>query len=180
MKSMFKGLMAKSNTTMLVIVVIVVGLLIWGLMSYSKSKGSVMDSMTATPPLPVSSKLVDNAAPVQHVAPTVTQPATSCSAGYTVQSVANPADLLPVDSNAANWGPNAVTPPLPSGQPFPTDMINRAVVIGLDTIGSSLRNANLDLRSDPVIPKSSVGPWNNSTIEPDLMRVPLELGCGPR
>jgi hypothetical protein len=25
-----------------------------------------------------------------------------------------------------------------------------------------------------------VSPWLNSTIEPDLMRVPLEVGCGPQ
>jgi hypothetical protein len=26
----------------------------------------------------------------------------------------------------------------------------------------------------------AVGPWNNSTISPDLSRRPLEIGCGPR
>jgi len=41
-----------------------------------------------------------------------------------------------------------------------------------------MKNANLQLRSDPTIAKQNVGPWNNSTYEPDLARVPLELGCG--
>jgi len=39
-----------------------------------------------------------------------------------------------------------------------------------------MRNANLQLRSDPVIAKKDVGPWMTSTIEPDLARTPLELG----
>jgi hypothetical protein len=47
----------------------------------------------------------------------------------------------------------------------------------LDTIGQTMKNANLQLRSDPVIQKGDIGPWNQSTIEPDLMRVPLEVGC---
>lgn len=46
--------------------------------------------------------------------------------------------------------------------------------IGIDTQGSSLRNANYQLRADPPNPRVSVGPWMNSTIEADLLRKPLE------
>lgn len=49
---------------------------------------------------------------------------------------------------------------------------------GINTVGGSLRNANLQVRSEPPNPTKAVSPWMNSTIEPDLMRVPLELGCG--
>ena len=49
--------------------------------------------------------------------------------------------------------------------------------IGVDTVGQSLRNANLQVRSEPPNPQGSVGPWMNSTIEPDLQRKPLEIGC---
>jgi hypothetical protein len=52
--------------------------------------------------------------------------------------------------------------------------------IGLDTTGQTLRNANQQLRSDPVIPKKDVSPWLQSTIEPDLGRTSLELGYGCR
>lgn len=45
---------------------------------------------------------------------------------------------------------------------------------GMDTQGSSLRNANHQLRSDPPNPRKPVGPWLTSTIDPDLMRRPLE------
>jgi hypothetical protein len=38
----------------------------------------------------------------------------------------------------------------------------------------------LQLRSDPIIQKQDIGPWNQSTIEPDLARVPLEVGYGAR
>jgi hypothetical protein len=58
------------------------------------------------------------------------------------------------------------------------DLLDAGYLIGLDTIGQTLRNANLQERSDPIIPKTNVGPWNNSTIEPDFGRVPLELGAG--
>lgn len=47
-------------------------------------------------------------------------------------------------------------------------------VIGVNTQGGSLRNANLDIRSAPPIDKKDVSPWLNSTISPDLYRRPLE------
>jgi hypothetical protein len=56
------------------------------------------------------------------------------------------------------------------------DLLQAGYHIGLDTIGQTLRNPNLQLRSDPIITKADVGPWNHSTIEPDYARVPLELG----
>ena len=56
------------------------------------------------------------------------------------------------------------------------DLLQAGYHIGLDTVGQTLRNANLQLRSDPVISKKDIGPWMNSTIEPDVARTPLELG----
>ena len=46
--------------------------------------------------------------------------------------------------------------------------------IGVNSVGQSLRNANLQLRSEPPNPQSQVSPWLNTTISPDLQR-PLEL-----
>ena len=51
--------------------------------------------------------------------------------------------------------------------------------IGVNTVSSSLRNANQTLRSDPPIPVQNVGPFLNSTIGPDKWRVPFELGEAP-
>lgn len=95
-------------------------------------------------------------------------------AGYEMQNVANPTDLLPKDENSkfAELNPNVMTSEGVAGG----DMLEAGYHIGLDSVGQTLRNANLQLRSDPVIAKKNVGPWMGSTIEPDLARTPLELG----
>lgn len=49
---------------------------------------------------------------------------------------------------------------------------------GVNTVAGSLRNGNQGLRTEPPNPVLAVGPWNLSTIYPDLTRRPLE-GCGP-
>lgn len=98
------------------------------------------------------------------------QPASQ--SGYSAQSVVNPSDLLPKDVNS-QW---TTLNPVNQGVTTP-DLLQAGYHIGLDTIGQTLKNPNLQLRSDPVIPKKDIGPWNQSTYEPDLMRVPLEVGC---
>ena len=52
--------------------------------------------------------------------------------------------------------------------------------VGVNTVGQSLKNANRQLRSEPPNPQVSVSPWMNSSIGPDLLRRPLEVGdsCG--
>ena len=40
-------------------------------------------------------------------------------------------------------------------------------VIGVNTVGQSLKNASYDIRGSINVPKFSVSPWNNSTTEPD-------------
>jgi len=94
--------------------------------------------------------------------------------GYSQQPIAKPSDLLPQDHNSqwAALNPSALNH---GGMP---DLLQAGYFIGLDSIGQTLKNANLQLRSDPIIPKQDVGPWNHSTIEPDLGRVPLEIGVG--
>ena len=49
---------------------------------------------------------------------------------------------------------------------------------GVNTIGQSLRNANLNLREEPPNPRVAVSPWLNSTIDPDLSRKPLVIPSG--
>ena len=93
---------------------------------------------------------------------------------YSSVNVANPKDLLPVDQNS-QW---SALNPVQNKYPQMPDMLQAGNLIGLDTIGQTLKNANYQLRSDPIIPKGNVGPWNNSTYEPDYARVPLELGNG--
>ena len=46
-------------------------------------------------------------------------------------------------------------------------------VIGINTVGQSLKNASYDIRGTVANPKYSVSPWNNSTYEPDYNIKPL-------
>ena len=48
--------------------------------------------------------------------------------------------------------------------------------VGVNTVGQTLRNANMQLRSEPPNPQVKVSPWQQSTIEPDVNRKPLEIG----
>ena len=89
------------------------------------------------------------------------------------QEIANPSELLPrQDNEFGNMNQNG------SGDLQNVNLLRAGYHAGIDTIGSTLRNSNLQLRSEPPNPTSKVSPWMNSTIEPDLMRVPLEIGCG--
>lgn len=90
------------------------------------------------------------------------------------QQVADPKDLLPKDSNSG-W---AAANPRGAGELSNVNLLKAGHHAGIDTVGGTLRNANLQVRSEPPNPRTQVSPWSNSTIEPDLMRVPLELGCG--
>lgn len=87
----------------------------------------------------------------------------------------NPADLLPSDANS-QW---AELNPSGKGELANINLLKAGAMIGIDTIGQSLRNANLQLRSEvpnPQIPGVSI--WNNSTITPDFLRPSLEIGVG--
>ncbi|ULY68630.1 hypothetical protein [Chlorella virus XW01] len=46
-------------------------------------------------------------------------------------------------------------------------------VIGVNTVGQSLKNASYDIRGTVPNPKYTVSPWNNSTYEPDYNIKPL-------
>jgi|TARA_B110000483_G_C18194980_1_gene542623 hypothetical protein len=81
----------------------------------------------------------------------------------------NPNDLLPNNSN--EWSDlNNVSKDLKN-----INLLSAGHHYGINTVGSSLRNPNLQIRSEPIIPKSSIGPWNNTTIEADTTRRSLEI-----
>jgi hypothetical protein len=86
----------------------------------------------------------------------------------------NPSDLLPKDTNS-QW---AQLNPAGKGDLANINLLKAGYHIGIDTVGQTLRNANQQIRSEPPNPQVNVGPWNLSTIEPDFMRPPLELGQG--
>ena len=180
---MFKGLSQGFSKFMnrkelvIAVVALVVGVAI---LSYSNTKSFSMDgyedggalqkpSMSAQPSSYSSNtnslaqpSVADTSA--QNVVPVPDGPVMGND--YAMRPVNNVSDLLPNDSNAEwaklNPGLNAgATPDLLSA-----GTINR----------TPLRNSNQQYRSDPVIPKQDVGPWNQSTIDMDISRIPLEIG----
>jgi len=46
-------------------------------------------------------------------------------------------------------------------------------IIGINTVGQSLKNASYDIRGTIPNPKFVISPWNNSTMEPDFNLKPL-------
>ena len=146
------------------------------LMYYSSTKTNVFDRMSTGDYGPQQSTNGDSSrGPAAQTAPQ-SVPQSQPAGSYTEQSVAQPSDLLPKDSNS-QW---ASLNPIGNGQVAMPDLLQAGYHIGLDTIGQTLKNANLQLRSDPLIEKKEVGPWNMSTYEADYGRVPLELGAGTK
>jgi len=84
-----------------------------------------------------------------------------------------PQDLLPQDSNST-W---AQTVPAGQGSLGDQNFLNAGFHVGINTVGQSLRNANLQLRSEPANPQMKVSPWLQSTIDPDVNRKALEIGA---
>lgn len=88
------------------------------------------------------------------------------------QQVVDPKELLPKDNNSEFSKLN----PSGAGDLMNVSLLKAGHHIGINTVGQSLRNANLQLRSEPPNPKMDVGPWNSSTITGDPFRRPLEIG----
>lgn len=84
-----------------------------------------------------------------------------------------PKDLLPQDSNST-W---AQTVPSGQGSLGDQNFLNAGFHVGINTVGQSLRNANLQLRSEPANPQVKVSPWLQTTIEPDTNRRAMEIGA---
>ena len=151
-----------------IVVIIAICLILLG---YSTSKSSWSDGYTNQSQMGVGGPVAPAAQVQVQQAQAVAQ--ASAPSGQFLSTVANPADLLPSDANSQWGGLNPI-----NGVNIQTpDLLQAGYHIGLDTIGQTLKNANLQLRSDPLIEKRDVGPWNMSTYEPDIGRVPLEIGA---
>ena len=167
---MFKDIqrgLAKFFSPKMLLVLIISIIAIWGLMSYNGQMKMVRDLMedgTKEVEETAESTVTDEPKPAEG----------KTESGYALQPVANPTDLLPTDKNS-EWNNLNPTNVDDEGVKMP-DLLDAGYHIGLDTVGQSMRNANLQLRSDPVIAKSDIGPWNQSTIEGDSTRQPMEIG----
>lgn len=82
-----------------------------------------------------------------------------------------PGELLPKDGNST-W---AQQNPMGTGSLKGKNFLSAGALIGVNTVSSSLRNANLQLRSEPANPQVPVSVFNNTTIEPDTNRRDLEI-----
>ena len=167
--SALRKFFTKDRMMILVIFIVVAVFLLY----YSSGKTNVMDGMdvgTSADSASSGGAVASDAATASSVPAAV---ASSCgAAGYSAKEVANPAELLPKDDNS-QW---ASLNPSSQNAPNTPDLLKAVYHICVDTIGQTLKNANLQLRSDPIISKADVGQWKQSTVEPDLMRVPLEVG----
>lgn len=82
-----------------------------------------------------------------------------------------PSELLPKDPNSI-W---AQQNPMGTGSLKGKNFLSAGALIGVNTVGQSLRNANYQLRSEPPNPQVPVSVFNQTTIEPDINRRTLEI-----
>ena len=82
-------------------------------------------------------------------------------------------DLLPKDAANSKW---AQVAPAGQGDVDGQNFLTAGYLVGVNTVGQSMRNANMQLRSDPPIDRVNVGPWNQTTIEYDNSRRFFEIG----
>jgi len=89
----------------------------------------------------------------------------SCGSAGFVSSNLLPKDNQVIDDSAFDFAPKDLQN---------INFLDASTRIGVDTVSSSLRNANYQIRSEPANPRDPVSPWMNSTIDPDLERRALE------
>lgn len=83
-----------------------------------------------------------------------------------------PSELLPKDGNSTWAEQNPMGPGSLKGKNF----LSAGALIGVNTVGQSMRNANLQVRSEPPNPQVAVSIFNQTTISPDVSHRPLEIG----
>lgn len=84
----------------------------------------------------------------------------------------SPEELLPQDYSST-W---AKCNPAGAGNLDGKNFLDSGWHVGINTVGQTLRNPNLSLRSEVPNPQVSVSPWLQSTIEPDTNRRYFEVG----
>jgi hypothetical protein len=95
------------------------------------------------------------------------------SMGWVPSSMGVSSSLLPKEIPSQEDFGDFSADAILSGQSY---LDPRAQIGFPETTGGVLRNANWDVRSEPVNPRVPVSIWQNSTIVPDLMRPQFEIG----
>tara|TARA_B100001123_G_C15167181_1_gene969857 strand:+ start:145 stop:879 length:735 start_codon:yes stop_codon:yes gene_type:complete len=89
------------------------------------------------------------------------------------QNTLGPEDLLPLGKSKEIEDFNKQNP-VGEGILKGVNFLDAGFHTGVNTVGQSLRNANLNLRAEPPNPRVQVSPWMNSTIDADLARKTLD------
>ena len=174
-KAMFKS---KNSSNILIVLAIVA--VVYVVMDYERIKSSLgLDSMANK-----HAEKEGTAPAMNNYKPSVADEPTEASvngmntdmkalpASCASKKISNPKDLLPADGNTEFSKMN----PSGSGDLMNVNLLRAGHHIGINTVGTSLRNANLQVRSEPPNPRLNTGPWNTSTITADTHRRPLEIG----
>ena len=195
--------MSSSNTSTLVtalIVVVVAGVLVYLVDPTFFGLLNVTQGFTGAPNMPVSNGNLapgqmhnngqvdhDNNTDNTHAAPTPAAPSPDMNsgsmegpadfgsaeapAGCYPRDQLTPSELLPKDNNTAWAEQNPMGPGSLKGKNF----LSAGALLGVNTVGQSLRNSSWQLRSEPPNPQVPVSIFNQSTIQPDVNRRPLEI-----
>jgi hypothetical protein len=167
----------KSHQLLIFMAVVVGGYFLY---SYSKSKGGFMDGLegqNAAAGAAAPGNTYKPAAPDGHESNEATVNGLNTNMhglppSCVKQSVTDPRELLPRDTNSEFSKLN----PAGAGDLQNVSLLQAGTLQGINTVGTSLRNSNLQLRSEPANPSVAVGPWNNSTITSDNARRDFEIG----
>ena len=173
-KSLFKS---KNSSNILIVLAIVA--VVYVVMDYERIKSSLgLDSMDNMKEGESKRAAVNNYKPSvadQHTeanANGLNTDMQSLPSSCASKQISNPKDLLPADGNTEFSKMN----PSGAGDLMNVNLLRSGHHIGINTVGTSLRNANLQVRSEPPNPRINTGPWNTSTITSDTHRRPLEIG----
>ena len=151
---------------LMVLAAAVVGYMIY---HYSSNKGLVLDAMSNESNKP-EEKHAEEASSVAPAAPAGENSDFASAGGMQTTSqgmpsscakkeTAKPEELLPVQGQGNEF---STLNPNGSGDLQSVNLLKAGHHIGINTVGQSLRNANLQVRSEPANPQQKVSPWGNS------------------
>lgn len=149
---------------------VALAILLFAFYNYSSKNNTLLSPMSSYSSVNNTSSVQNNNIQQKSNQPSqLSQP----SQPVTDKPINNPSDLLPSNS-ASEW---AKMNPVGANSLSGINLLSSQQQNGINTQGSSLRNANLQIRSEPANPRNNTNcPWNISTIEGDTMRRPLEIG----
>ena len=170
-KKAFNNFKFNTENVLAIIAIIVIGVAIY---RYSQNKeifklGLANNSENKEP----VKKNTDTSLPVGNSEPNVYAPVNgSTQPPVSNMSSVKPTELLPNNEASSFTNQNPVVNNDLNG----INLLNQPQK-SINTVGSSLRNANLQIRSEPPNPRMNTNcPWNISTIDTDEYRRPLEIG----